>query len=65
MIKQFNSNAYITELHIDASGIGLSGMSMQCEKEDTPLHMVHCVSKMLTDPKGHYHGSKLEIMEIV
>jgi len=53
-----------TELHTDASSLGLAGMLMQ--KDDAGhLHLVHCFSKKTSDTEANYHSSKLELMAIV
>jgi len=63
VLQVFNPNAD-TELHCDASSVGLSGMLLQ-RGEDKRLHLVHAVSKKTTSAERHYHSSKQELMAVV
>ncbi|KAF0707045.1 Transposon Ty3-I Gag-Pol polyprotein, partial [Aphis craccivora] len=61
----FDPKAAVTEVHTDASSIGLGAMLLQSKEEGTPLQMVYCISKKLGVAETHYHSSKLELMSIV
>jgi len=63
VLQVFNPNAD-TELHCDASSVGLSGMLLQ-RGEDKRLYLVHAVSKKTTSAERHYHSSKQELMAVV
>jgi len=63
VLQVFNPNAD-TELHCDASCVGLSGMLLQ-RGEDKRLHLVHAVSKKTNLAERHYHSSKQELMAVV
>jgi len=63
VLRLYNPGAH-TELHCDASSIGLSGMLLQRWADDR-LHLVHAVSKKTTAAEKLYHSSKLELMAIV
>jgi len=53
-----------TELHTDASSLGLAGMLLQ-EDDSGKLRLVHCFSKKTNEAESKYHSSKLELMAIV
>jgi len=61
----FDPKAAVTEVHTDASSIGLGAMLLQSKEEGKPLQMVYCISKKLGVAESHYHSSKLELMSIV
>lgn len=63
VLQLYNPSAY-TELHCDASSVGLSGMLLQRGADDR-LHLVHAVSKKTTEAEKLYHSSKQELMAIV
>lgn len=63
VLQLFNPKAH-TELHCDASSMGLSGMLLQ-RGEDNRLHLIHAVSKKTTAAEKHYHSSKQELMAMV
>jgi len=53
-----------TELHTDASSLGLAGMLLQ-EDDSGKLSLVHDFSKKTNEAESKYHSSKLELMAIV
>jgi len=53
-----------TELHTDASILGLAGMLLQ-EDDSGNLRLVHCFGKKTNEAESKYHSSKLELMAIV
>jgi len=59
VLQMFNPNAD-TELHCDASSIGLTGMLLR-RGDDKRLHLVHAVSKKTTPAERNYHSSKQEL----
>lgn len=61
----FNSKAAVTEVHTDASAVGLGAMLLQSTEEGAPLQIVYCISKKLGAAETHYHSSKLELMSMV
>lgn len=63
ILKLFNPNS-ITELHCDASSLGLSGMLLQLGS-DNCFHLIHVVSKKATDVEKNYHSSKMELMAVI
>jgi len=63
-LQLFNPSSY-TELHCDASQVGLSGMLLQRGEVDKKMHLVHAVSKKTTTAEKNYHAGKLELMAIV
>jgi len=63
VLQLFSPDAH-TELHCDASSIGLSGMLLQ-KGEDKLLHLIHAVSKKKTPAERNYHSSKQELMAVV
>lgn len=64
-MSMFNSKSPVTEVHTDASSIGLGAMMLQSKEEKEPLMMVCCISKKLSDAESKYHSSKLELMDLV
>jgi hypothetical protein len=63
VLQLFSPDAH-TELHCDASSMGLSGMLLQ-KGEDKLLHLIHAVSKKTTPAEKNYHSSKQELMVVV
>jgi len=63
VLQLFSADAY-TELHCDASSMGLSGMLLQ-KGEDKLLHLIHAMSKKTTPTEKNYHSSKQELMAVV
>jgi len=61
----FNPKAAVTEVHTDASAVGLGAMLLQSAEEGAPLQIVYCISKKLGVAETHYHSSKLELMSMV
>lgn len=64
VLKLYNHESPVTEVHTDASAKGLSGMLMQGDTEKS-LHLVYAVSKRTTEAESHYHSSRLELYAIV
>lgn len=65
VLNMFNPKAAITEVHTDASSLGLGAMLLQSGDGVRPLQLVYCISKRLTEPESKYHSSKLELMCVV
>lgn len=63
VLQLYNPRAE-TELHCDASSVGLSGMLLQ-RGVNNRLHLVHAVSKKTTAAERNYHSSKQELMAVV
>jgi len=63
VLKLYNPNDK-TELHCDASAVGLSGILLQ-QGDDGKMHLVYAVSKKTTATESIYHSTKLELMAIV
>jgi len=61
----FDPKAAVTEVHTDASSVGLGAMLLQSKERGAPLQIVYCISKKLGAAESHYHSSKLELMSIV
>jgi len=53
----------LTELHKDASSLGLAEMLSQ-EDDSGKLRLVHCFSKKANEAESKYHSRKLELMAI-
>lgn len=64
VLRLFNPAAS-TELHTDASHLGIAGMLFQRDGNSGPWHLVYAVSKKTTDAEARYHSSKLELLAIV
>lgn len=64
VLKLYDPKAVRTELHTDASSVGLAGVLLQ-EAEDGKLHPVYYVSKKTTEVEAKYHSTKLELMAVV
>lgn len=63
ILQLYNPKAK-TELHCDASSLGIAGMLLQ-EGTDKKMHLIYCVSKKTSDVERMYHSSKLELLAIV
>jgi len=64
LVKMYNPNAAITQVHTDASSHALSGVLLQ-GSSTTSLHMVYAVSKKTTTAESKYHSSRLELYAII
>ena len=53
-----------TEVHTDASAIGVGGMLIQYDDHNKP-HLVYCVSKKTSPEEKNYHSTKLELLAVV
>lgn len=62
VLRLYNPNAE-TELHTDASALGLAGMLLQ-KGDDNNFHLVYCVSRETTPEESRYHSSKLELLAV-
>ncbi|KAF8794774.1 Transposon Ty3-I Gag-Pol polyprotein like [Argiope bruennichi] len=54
-----------TELHTDASSVGLAGMLLQRNKYNNAFQLVYCVSRRTTQEEEKYHSSRLELIAAV
>lgn len=61
---QLYSRSAETELHTDASSIGIAGMLLQ-KGDDNKMHLVYCVSKKNTEAEQKYHSYRTELLAIV
>lgn len=59
----YNPNA-VTELHTDASSVGLAGILLQYQT-DQRLHPVVYYSRQTTAPESKYHSFELETLAVV
>lgn len=64
VVKMYDPNAPVTEVHTDASSHALSGILLQ-GSTTTSLHMVYAVSKKTTTAESKYHSSHLELYAII
>lgn len=55
----------LTELHTDASQIGLGGILMQRPNEKSPLRAVAYFSRQTTVEESHFHSFELETLAVV
>lgn len=53
-----------TELHTDASAVGLAAMLLQ-KGDDCQMHLVYAISRRKNGTKRNYHSSKLELLAII
>jgi len=65
LLTLFRPDAVITELHTDASAVGLSAMLLQSENQGDSLRVVYYASRKTSDPETRYHSSKLELLCLV
>lgn len=56
---------YLTELHTDASSIGLGGILLQRATESAPLQAVAYFSRQTTPEEHHFHSYELETLAVV
>ena len=64
ILAYYNPKSTRTELHTDASAIGLGAMLFQ-EDDEKVLRLVYAISRQTSDVERSYHSSKLELMAIV
>lgn len=60
----YNPNS-LTELHTDASKIGIGGILLQRENEKSPLKAVAYFSRQTTAEEHHLHSFELETLAVV
>jgi len=65
VLGTFNQAASVTELHTDASSVGLGVMLLQSGRIGDPLRLIYCISKKTSEAESKYHSSKLELMCMV
>lgn len=65
VLGMFDQTAGVTELHTDASSVGLGAMLSQSKGTGEPLQLIYCVSKRTSEAESKYHSSKLELMCVV
>jgi transposase InsO family protein len=53
-----------TELHTDASAVGIAGILLQRDQGNN-LRLVYCVSKKTTEAESRYHSARLELLAVV
>jgi hypothetical protein len=54
-----------TELHTDASSVGLGAMLIQFDSITKAKHLVYCCSRSLSDAEKKYHSTKLEVLAVI
>lgn len=64
VVRMYDPNAAVTQMHTDASSRDLSGILLQ-GAFSTVLHMVHVVSKITKTAESKYHSSSLELYAII
>jgi len=64
VVRMYDPEATVTQVHTDASKHALSGILLQGETA-TSLHMVYAVSKRTTSAESKYHSSRLELLAII
>lgn len=63
ILQTFSPKKY-TELHTDASALGLAGMLLQRDT-DGKMHLVYAISRRTSEAEQFYHSSKLELLAII
>ena len=64
VLKVYNPMTCRTELHTDASSMGLAAMLFQRDKCEDPLRLVYAISRSTNDSDSQYHLSRLELKAI-
>ena len=64
VLKIYNPKAAKTELHTDASAVGLGALLLQADKLGDPLKLVYAISRRTTKTERFYHSSRLELLAI-
>ena len=64
VLKIYNPAAFATELHTDASSIGIAAMLLHKDKEKDPLRLVYAISRATSETESKYHSSRLELMAV-
>jgi len=49
VLGMFEQKAVVTELHTDASSVGLGAMLLQSKEEGEPLRLIYCASKKTSE----------------
>ena len=63
-LRFYNPNALRTELHTDASAVGLAAMLFQADTETDQLQLVYAISRRNSEVEKLYHSTRLELMAI-
>lgn len=63
-LAYFNPKATRTELHTDASALGLGALLLQADNKNV-LHPVYAISRRTSEVEKNYHSSKLELLAII
>lgn len=64
VLALYNANASRTELHTDASKIGLGAIMVQAD-DDGNMRLVYAISRKTSEAEQNYHSSKAELLAIV
>lgn len=64
VLKMYSPTAVRTELHTDASALGLGAMLLQSD-DNGQMHLVYAISRKTSETEAIYHSSKLELLAIV
>ncbi|XP_023247769.1 uncharacterized protein LOC111643795 [Copidosoma floridanum] len=64
VLKLYNPRAAKTELHTDASSVGIGALLLQADREGEPLSLVYAISRSTSDAEEKYHSSRLELLAI-
>lgn len=65
VMTMFNPTTYSTEVHTDASVVGVGAMMLQRSMEGDAPKLVYCISKKLNETESRYHSGKLELLAVV
>lgn len=63
VVRYFNTKADRTELHTDASSLGLGAMLLQSD-EQGEMRLIYAISRRTSEVERNYHSSKLELLAI-
>lgn len=64
VLKLYNPKAEITELHTDASSVGLGAIHFQADVVGDKKQMVYAISRKTTEVESKYHSSRLQLLVI-
>lgn len=65
ILAMFDPGAITTEVHADASSVGVEAMLLQRKDKGSALRLVYSISKKLNEAESKYHSGKLELLTVV
>lgn len=64
VLRIYNPGAVRTELHTDASKLGLGAMLFQADTEEEKVKLVYAISRTTSEAESKYHSRRLEMLAV-